>query len=60
MKDSDIEIEELEYVIKLSKQNKAPGPDGFSNEFFKFFVEELKHWILRYFREAIENDFFLK
>ena len=58
MKDSDIEIEELEYAIKLSKQNKAPGPDGFSNEFFKFFVEELKHWIPRYFREAIENDFF--
>ena len=58
IKDSDIEIEELEYAIKLSTQNKAPGPDGFSNEFFKFFVEDLKHWILRYFREAIENDFF--
>ena len=57
IKDSDIEIEELEYA-KLSKQNKAPSPDGFSNEFLKSFVEDLKHWILRYFRETIENDSF--
>ena len=34
IKDSDIELEELETAIRSSKQNKAPGPDGFSNEFF--------------------------
>ena len=39
--DSEITIEELELVIKRSKLNKAPGPDGFSNEFFKTFSHEL-------------------
>ena len=45
-------IEELETTIRSSKTNKAPGPDGYSNEFFKFFIEELKHWIFRYFIEG--------
>ena len=45
--DSDITIDELEYAIKHSKLNKAPGPDGFSNEFFKTFSHELIHWIFR-------------
>ena len=45
-------IEELETTIRSSKTNKAPGPDGFSNEFFKFFIEDLKHWIFRYLMEG--------
>ena len=52
IKHSDIEIEELEIAIK--KQKKATSPDD--KEFFKFFLEDLKHWIPRYFKEA--NDFF--
>ena len=39
--DSDITIDELEFVIKQAKLNKAPGPDGYSNEFFKTFCNEL-------------------
>ena len=58
IKDADIEIEELEYAIRSSKQNKAPGPDGFSNEFFKFFINSLKHWIFRYYKEAIGKNQF--
>ena len=27
-------LEELQTAIKASKLNKAPGPDGYSNEFF--------------------------
>ena len=46
-------IQELKIAIKSSKLNKAPGTDGFPNEFFKFFIEELKKWIFRYFTEAI-------
>ena len=30
-------LEELINTIKSSKLNKAPGPDGYSNEFFNFF-----------------------
>jgi len=30
-------LEELDVVIKLMKNNMAPGPDGFSIEFFKAF-----------------------
>ena len=40
-----IKINELEDRIKTSKNNKAPRPDGFSNEFIKVFSHELKHWI---------------
>ena len=49
-------MSELESAIRSSKLNKAPGPDGFSNEFLKYFSEELKCWIFRYFSEGIEND----
>ena len=49
-----IKLKELEDSINTSKNNKAPGPDGFSNEFFKVFSHELKHWILRLFNESIE------
>ena len=53
--DKDITIEEVETAICTSKQNKAPGPDGFSNEFFKFFNLELKFWLYRYYIEAINR-----
>ena len=46
---------ELETAIRSSKLNKAPGPDRFSNEFFKYFCEELKCWIFRYFNEGIKQ-----
>ena len=48
-------LEELITTIKNSKLNKAPGPDGFSNEFFKFFISELQFWIFRYINEAIDT-----
>ena len=51
--DLDITIEELELVIKQAKFNKAPGPDGYSNEFFKTFCTELLHWIFRSYKQAI-------
>ena len=48
-----ISLSEVEEVIKQGKNNKSPGPDGFSNELFKFFHRELKYWIWRTFKEAI-------
>ena len=56
--DAEISLTELEDSIKNSKNNKAPGPDGFSNEFFKVFSYQLKYWILRLFRESLESEQF--
>ena len=53
-----ITISEVEFSIINSKTNKAPGPDGFSNEFFKFFQNELKHWLLRVYFESQKKGSF--
>ena len=45
--DDPFTIKELEDSIKRSKLNKSPGPDGYTNEFFKYFCEELKTWLFR-------------
>ena len=45
-------LAELEDSIKRSKLNKAPGPDGYTNEFLNFFKEELKTWLFRTYQEA--------
>ena len=49
-------INELEFTIRSSKINKAPGPAGFSNEFFKFFLEDLKTFIFRCFQESFSKN----
>ena len=58
--DQPYSIDELIAAIKSSKLNKAPGPDGYSNEFFKYFLQELNVWLFRYFNEAISNKEFSK
>ena len=45
-------LKELEDSIKRSKPNKAPGPDGYTNEFLKNFKDELKTWLFRAYNEA--------
>ena len=56
-----IEIKELEIAIKNSKMfNKALGPDGFSNELFKMFNLELKHWLFRVYQEALNRKYLNK
>ena len=52
--DLPLTLEELEIVIKQSKLNKAPGPDGYTNEFFKFFRAELQVWLFRAYQESFE------
>ena len=53
--DMPFTLEELEYVIKKSKLNKAPGPDGYTNEFFKFFKNELIVWLFRAYLESFQT-----
>ena len=44
------------FAIKQSKLSKAPGPEGFSNEFFKTFSSESTQWIFRAYKDAIDTD----
>ena len=50
--ESPFTMEELEDSIKRSKLNKSPGPDAYTNEFFKYFCEELKTWMFRCYLEV--------
>ena len=45
--EGELTLEEIEYAIKNLSNNKSPGPDGFTAEFFKCFREELSTFILR-------------
>ena len=53
--DEPFSMEELESVIKKSKLNKAPGPDGCTNEFFKIFKDELIVWLYRAYSESFKK-----
>ena len=42
-----IEIEEASEALKKMKNNRSPGSDGFTVEFFKFFWKDLKDFMIR-------------
>ena len=43
----EINIEDLKYIVYKSKNNKSPGPDGFSNEFYKIFWDQIQNLLLQ-------------
>ena len=45
--EKEITIVELGQTIMKSKNNKSPGPDGFSNEFYKTFWHNIKIILLK-------------
>ena len=51
-----IPYEEAGTVLKNMKNNKSPGSDGYTVEFFKFFWKDLGHYPIR----AINFNFELK
>ena len=44
--EGEITIEEAGLILKNMKNNKTPGSDGFSTEFFKFFWKDLKIFVV--------------
>ena len=45
--EAEISLEELKLVVMKSKNNKSPGPDGYTNEFFKLFWPNIKTLLLQ-------------
>ena len=51
-----ITLEEMSKCLKRAKNNVAPGASGFTNEFFKFFWRDLKHFVINSVDYAFENN----
>lgn len=51
--EGELSEEEILVVLKKMKNNKSPGSDGFTVEFFKFFYNDLKVFI----RKAINEGY---
>ena len=45
--EKEISLEELKTTVYKSKNNKSPGPDGFSNEFYKKIWTQIKQLLLK-------------
>jgi hypothetical protein len=46
---SDFEEKEVHEAVMQMKKNKAPGPDGFSTEFYQTFWKVIKHNLMNSF-----------
>ena len=53
MLEAKISIKEIKEAIKSLKTNKTPGPDGFSSEFYKKFVDQLSPLLQTLFNESL-------
>ena len=56
--DREISLEELHSAIRSTKNNKAPGKDKFTNEFFKALPANGIDYILNLFNKIFETEDF--
>ena len=54
--DNKISLDELNKQIFSTSNNKSPGPDGFTNEFFKIFWDEIKLPLLELMNHFAETQ----
>ena len=48
-------MDEASSALRKMKNNKSPGSDGFTSEFFKFFWRQLGHFIVRSLNEGFKG-----
>ena len=53
---SNITIDELYKQVFSTKNNKSPGPDDFTNEFFKIFWEDIKLLLLKLMNNFLDTE----
>ena len=53
--EGNIELGEIKTALKSMKNNKSPGSDGFTAEFYKFFWLEIHPYLLRSIRYAFDH-----
>ena len=54
----DITESELLKSLKAVKNNKSPGTDGLTSEFYKFFWSDIKIFLLDSLQYALDNKHF--
>ena len=54
--DHDITLDELSSVVKSLKNNKSPGWDGLTNEFYKKFWGKIKHLLHQAITESVNSS----
>ena len=47
--------ERIRQIIKNLKNNKTPGPDGLSTEFYKTFIDEIQHILKSVYTEILDK-----
>ena len=54
---ADIREEEIWKIIKTNPPNKSPGIDGFTNEFYIEFWDDIKYYLIQSFRTSLEKGY---
>ena len=53
--EGNITLEEAHIALKAMNNNKSPGSDGYTCEFFKFFFKDLGHFLVRSFNYGLSS-----